>query len=82
MSMSWTRARNASRTSGRSQWPAALAGDNFIRERRIGETARHAEMAITRLAVAGRSRSLEAAPELPERTAAVVATYRELADGR
>ena len=61
---------------------AALAGDNFIRERRIGETARHAELAITRLAVAGRARSLEAAPELAERTAAVVAAYRELAAGR
>jgi hypothetical protein len=61
---------------------AALAGDNFVRERRIGETARHAELAITRLAVAGQSRSLEAAPELAERTAAVVAAYRELAAGR
>ena len=58
---------------------AALAGENLIRERRIGETAREAELAIARLTAAGVGRSVEAGPELAERTAAVVAAYRELA---
>ena len=58
---------------------AALAGENLIRERRIGETARDAELAITGLAAADRARSVEAGPELAERTAAVIAAYRELA---
>ncbi|GID98623.1 hypothetical protein ACFQFC_15740 [Amorphoplanes digitatis] len=58
---------------------AALAGENLIREQRIGETAREAELAISRLTVdpAGS----DAGPELAERTAAVIAAYRELAAG-
>lgn len=60
---------------------AALAGENLIREHRIAQTARDAEMAISRLAAAGTARSVEAGPELAERTAAVVAAYRELAAG-
>lgn len=59
---------------------AALAGENLIREQRIGETARHAELAISRLTTAG-SPATEAGPELAERTAAVIAAYRELAAG-
>jgi hypothetical protein len=58
---------------------AALTGENLIRERHIGQTARDAELAISRLAVADLARSVEAGPELAERTAAVVAAYRELA---
>lgn len=58
---------------------AAFAGDNLIREQRIAATAGRAELAISHLAAAGRSRSVEAGPELAERTAAVVAAYRELA---
>jgi hypothetical protein len=60
---------------------AALVGENLIRERQIGQTARDAELAITRLAAADWARSVEAAPELAERTSAVVAAYRELAAG-
>ncbi len=59
---------------------AALAGENLIREQRIGETARQAELAISRLAASGPPRT-EAGPELAERTAAVIAAYRELAGG-
>ncbi|GAA3940790.1 hypothetical protein [Actinoplanes auranticolor] len=60
---------------------AALAGENLIREQRIGDTAREAELAISRLTAAGPPRT-EAGPELAERTAAVIAAYRELASGR
>jgi hypothetical protein len=59
---------------------AALAGENLIREQRIGETARAAELAISRLTAAGPPRT-EAGPDLAERTAAVIAAYRELAAG-
>jgi hypothetical protein len=58
---------------------AALAGENLIREQRIGATADRAEQAIAQLTAADRARSVEAGPELAERTAAVVAAYRELA---
>jgi hypothetical protein len=58
---------------------AALAGDNLVRERRIGATADRAEHAIAQLTAAGAARSVEAGPDLAERTAAVVAAYRELA---
>jgi hypothetical protein len=60
---------------------AALAGEELIREQRIGETARAAELAISRLTSGGPPRT-EAGPELAERTAAVIAAYRELASGR
>ncbi len=60
---------------------AALAGENLIREQRIGDTAREAELAISRLTAAGPPRT-ESGPELAERTAAVIAAYRELASGR
>ena len=60
---------------------AALTGENLIRERHIGDTARDAALAITRLTAADRARSVEAGPELAERTVAVVAAYRELAAG-
>ena len=59
---------------------AALAGENLIREQRIGNTAREAELAISRITAAGPP-STEAGPELAERTAAVIAAYRELASG-
>jgi hypothetical protein len=58
---------------------AALAGENLIREQRIGATAREAELAISRLA--GPAHPMEAGPDLAERTAAVIAAYRELAAG-
>lgn len=60
---------------------AALAGENLIREQRIGDTARAAELAISRLTAAGPPQT-EAGPELAERTAAVIAAYRELAADR
>jgi hypothetical protein len=58
---------------------AALAGETFLRERRIGVTARQAELVLTRL-TAG-TPPAEAAPELADRTAAVLDAYRELAAG-
>jgi len=61
---------------------AALAGDNLVREQRIGVTADRAGAAIAQLTAAGRARSVEAGPELAERTATVVAVYRELAADR
>jgi hypothetical protein len=60
---------------------AALAGENLIREQRIGDTAREAELAISRLTAAGPPQT-DAGPDLAERTAAVIAAYRELASGR
>jgi hypothetical protein len=61
---------------------AALAGENLIREQRISQTAHAAEMAIVRIAAADAGRSVEAGPDLAERTAAVIAAYRELASER
>lgn len=61
---------------------AAVAGENLIREQRIGATAERAEQALAQLTAAGAGRSLEAGPELAERTAAVVSAYRELGLGR
>jgi hypothetical protein len=57
---------------------AALAGESVLREQRIGRAARAAELTISQLAV-GPAPGVEAGPELAERTAAVVAAYRELA---
>lgn len=59
---------------------AALAGENLIREQRIGETARAAELAISRLTAA--AAPADSGPALAERTAAVIAAYRELAADR
>jgi hypothetical protein len=58
---------------------AALAGENLIREQGVHRTARDAELAISRLAVAGPRPAVPAGPELAERTAAVIAAYRDLA---
>jgi hypothetical protein len=58
---------------------AARAGDDLIREQRIADTAVRAELVIAQIAAAGGARSVEAGPELAERTAAVVDAYRELA---
>lgn len=60
---------------------AALAGESLIHEQRLQRTARDAERAITRLALAAPAPLIEAGPELAERTAAVVAAYRELGAG-
>ncbi|MEV6599258.1 hypothetical protein AB0M36_20745 [Actinoplanes sp. NPDC051346] len=57
---------------------AALAGEDLIREQRVGQTAREAELAISRLTLAG-SAPADSGPELAERTAAVISAYRELA---
>lgn len=59
---------------------AARAGENLIREQRLHTTARAAELAISRLTAATPPPST-AAPELAERTAAVIAAYRELSAG-
>ena len=57
---------------------AALAGETFLQERRIGATARQAELALARLSAG--APPAEAAPELADRTAAVLDAYRELQD--
>ncbi|MFI5896421.1 hypothetical protein ACIA5D_40610 [Actinoplanes sp. NPDC051513] len=57
---------------------AALAGESFLQEQRIGATARQAELALARLGAG--APPADAAPELADRTAAVVSAYRELAD--
>lgn len=56
----------------------ALAGESFVRELHVHETARDAELALSRLAPPA-GPSPDTAPALAERTAAVVAAYRELA---
>jgi hypothetical protein len=55
----------------------ALAGETFVHEQRIGATARQAEATLARLTVG--APPAEAAPELAENTAVVLAAYRELA---
>jgi hypothetical protein len=57
---------------------AALAGESLIREQRIQDTAHRAELALARLATGGPDPEIEAGPALAERTAAVIAAYREL----
>ncbi|WP_306214278.1 hypothetical protein [Actinoplanes sp. RD1] len=53
----------------------ARAGEDFVREQRLLETARSAELALAELT---RSPAATEAPELAERTSAVIAAYREL----
>ncbi|MFC7273478.1 hypothetical protein ACFQS1_05755 [Paractinoplanes rhizophilus] len=57
---------------------AALAGESFLQEQRIGATARQAELALARLGAG--TGPADAGPELADRTAAVVSAYRELND--
>ncbi|HET6533026.1 MAG TPA: hypothetical protein VFH03_20750 [Actinoplanes sp.] len=57
---------------------AALAGESLIRERQMQETARRAELTIARLAAGGSVAEPDAAPELAERTVAVITAYRDL----
>ncbi|MFF5292683.1 hypothetical protein [Paractinoplanes globisporus] len=57
---------------------AALAGESFLQEQRIGATARQAERVLARL-TAG-APPADAAPELADRTSAVLAAYRELTE--
>ncbi|WP_433302304.1 hypothetical protein ACQP2F_08665 [Actinoplanes sp. CA-030573] len=57
---------------------AALAGETFLTERRIGATARQAELVLARLSSG--PHPAETAPELADRTAAVLDAYRELSD--
>jgi hypothetical protein len=59
---------------------AAIAGENLIREQRISQTAREAEHAIAHLSAGSPARPVAAGDELAERTAAVIAAYRELAN--
>ena len=56
---------------------AALAGETFVHEQRIGSTARHAETVLARLTAGAPPR--DEAPELADRTETVLAAYRELA---
>jgi hypothetical protein len=56
----------------------ALAGDNLLREQRIGVAANRAEATIAQLSVA-HPVPHTATDELADRTAAVIAAYRELA---
>ncbi|GAA4599392.1 hypothetical protein BJY16_003059 [Actinoplanes octamycinicus] len=55
---------------------AARAGESFIREQRVAATARHAERALARV---GGAPAAASGPELADRTAAVIAAYRDLA---
>jgi hypothetical protein len=55
----------------------ALAGEVFVREQRIGATARQAEATLARLTTG--AAPAEAAPELAENTMVVLDAYRELA---
>jgi hypothetical protein len=57
---------------------AALAGETFLRERQIVATARQAGLVLARLSAGGPP--AEAAPELADRTTAVLDAYRELSD--
>jgi hypothetical protein len=57
----------------------ALAGEAFLREREIGETARQAELVLSGLADQHPAPVAGAGPELADRTAAVITAYRELA---
>jgi len=57
---------------------AARAGESLIREQHIQETARRAEATLARLSTGGPAPAGEAAPELAQRTAAVIRAYREL----
>jgi hypothetical protein len=56
---------------------AAVAGETFVHEQRIGTTARRTEAVLARL-TAGAPPTAEA-PELAERTDTVLAAYRDLA---
>jgi hypothetical protein len=56
---------------------AALAGETFLREQRIGATARAAEAVLAELTVG--APPAENGPELADRTEAVITAYRELA---
>jgi hypothetical protein len=56
---------------------AALAGETFLHERQIGETARRAERSLARLTAGAPPAG--SAPDLADRTAAVLDAYRELA---
>jgi hypothetical protein len=57
---------------------AALAGETFLQERRIGATARQAELVLARLGTG--VPPAENGPDLADRTAAVLAAYRELTE--
>jgi hypothetical protein len=60
----------------RSLDAAALAGETFLRERQIGETARAAEQVLATLVVGAPPTGT--GPELAARTEAVISAYREL----
>ncbi|MBM2623194.1 hypothetical protein JIG36_47635 [Actinoplanes sp. LDG1-06] len=63
----------------RSLDQAALAGEAFLREREIGETARQAELVLAGLTREPGAPAADSGPELADRTAAVITAYRELA---
>jgi hypothetical protein len=56
---------------------AALAGETFLQEQQIGRTARQAGLVLSRLTAV--PPPAEAAPDLADRTQAVLDAYRELA---
>jgi hypothetical protein len=60
----------------RSLDAAARAGETFLREQRISETARAAEHVLA--ALVPDAGPVEAGPELAARTEAVISAYREL----
>jgi hypothetical protein len=58
----------------------ALAQESLLRERHVGETARHAELVLAGLTPG--APVADAGPELADRTDAVITAYRELAAGQ
>ncbi|GGK88217.1 hypothetical protein [Mangrovihabitans endophyticus] len=60
---------------------AALAGESWIREQRLRQTTRDADLMLSRITAGIAQPAAESGAELAERTAAVVAAYRELAAG-
>ena len=73
----WSSAGAAANRVLRSLEATAAAGEVFVREQQVGETARHAEQTLSR--VSGVSPAADTGPELADRTEAVIAAYRELA---
>lgn len=73
----WQESRDEANRILRAIDRAARTGEAFLRERAIGETARHAELVLAGL-TAG-SAPAETAPDLADRTEAVITAYRDLA---
>ncbi|WP_433829008.1 hypothetical protein ACQP2E_06840 [Actinoplanes sp. CA-015351] len=74
----WRETGEAANRILRSIDTAARAGESFLRERQVAATARYAERTLAR--VTGAPAAAESGPELADRTEAVIAAYRDLAN--